>query len=285
MEVVMAASVANIEMKERRSEFRLLFYALLLAAAYVGLNIALSQSEAAAMLFAAVRVVIHGVLLAGLWLALARTAWSSTARIATWLAIAAPWTAWLAGVWTLALDGAFLPGATRIPMLPLAVLGPLLLALPVLLRSKRIGVLLDAMPPSWLVGVQLYRVLGGVFLVAWMAGGTPAVFAFPAAIGDLLTGLLALPVAASLQRDPAQGRTLARAWNGLGLLDLVTAITLGAMTAPGPLQLLAFDHPNLLVGAYPNVLIPAFIVPSSIILHALSLRQLRRSARAAGGRS
>ena len=48
----MAASVANIEMKERRSEFRLLFYALLLAAAYVGLNIALSQSEAAAMLFA-----------------------------------------------------------------------------------------------------------------------------------------------------------------------------------------------------------------------------------------
>jgi hypothetical protein len=56
------------------------------------------------------------------------------------------------------------------------------------------------------------------------------------------------------------------------------------MTAPGPLQQLAFDHPNLLVAAYPNVLIPAFIVPSSIILHALSLRQLRRSAHLAGGR-
>jgi hypothetical protein len=28
--------------------------------------------------------------------------------------------------------------------------------------------------------------------------------------------------------------------------------------------------------AYPNVLTPAFVVPSSILLHALSLRQLRR---------
>jgi hypothetical protein len=137
------------------------------------------------------------------------------------------------------------------------------------------------MPPSWLVGVQLYRVLGGAFLVAWMAGGPPAAFAFPAGIGDLLTGLLALPVAAALQNDPAQGRRLAWSWNGLGLVDLVITIALGALTAPGPLQLLAFDHPNLLVGAYPNALMPAFVVPTSIMLHALSLRQLRRSAEAA----
>jgi hypothetical protein len=283
--MAMAASVMNVGMKAGRFEFRLLFYALLLAVAYMGLNMALSQSEAAAMLFAVVRIVIHGVLLAGLWFALARTAWSRPVRLATWLAIAAPWTAWLAGIWALALNGTFLPGATRIPLLPLAILGPLLLGLPALLRSRRIGELLDAMPPSWLVGVQIYRVLGGTFLVAWMAGGPPAVFALPAGIGDLLTGLLALPVAAALQSDPAQGRRLAWSWNGLGLLDLVTAITLGALTAPGPLQLLALDHPNLLVGAYPNVLIPAFIVPSSIMLHALSLRQLRRSARIAGGRS
>jgi hypothetical protein len=280
----MAISVMNDGRRAGRFDFRLLFYALLLAVAYMGLNMALSQGEASAMLAAAVRVTIQGVLLAGLWLALARTAWPGPTRLAIWLAIAVPWTAWLAGIWTLALNGAFLPGATRIPVLPLAILGPLLM-LPVLLRSKRIAGLLDAMPPSWLVGVQLYRVLGGAFLVAWMAGGPPTVFALPAGIGDLLTGLLALPVAAVLQRDPAQGRTAALGWNALGLLDLVTAIALGAMTAPGPLQLMAFDHPNLLVGAYPEVLIPAFIVPSSIMLHALSLRQLRRSARNAGGRS
>ena len=33
------------------------------------------------------------------------------------------------------------------------------------------------------------------------------------------------------------------------------------------------------LGLYPTVLIPAFEVPSSILLHVLSLRQLRRARR------
>jgi hypothetical protein len=39
--------------------------------------------------------------------------------------------------------------------------------------------------------------------------------------------------------------------------------------------------PNTGLGLYPAVLIPAFAVPSSILLHALSLRQLRRARRQA----
>jgi hypothetical protein len=35
---------------------------------------------------------------------------------------------------------------------------------------------------------------------------------------------------------------------------------------------------------YPNVLTPAFVVPSSILPHALSLRQLRRRGRAEAAR-
>jgi hypothetical protein len=48
------------------------------------------------------------------------------------------------------------------------------------------------------------------------------------------------------------------------------------MIAPGPLQLIVPSIPNTAGGLYPNVMIPAFAVPSSILLHALSLRQLRR---------
>jgi hypothetical protein len=36
------------------------------------------------------------------------------------------------------------------------------------------------------------------------------------------------------------------------------------------------NAPSIGAGAYPNVLTPAFVVPSSILLHALSLRQLIR---------
>jgi hypothetical protein len=58
---------------------------------------------------------------------------------------------------------------------------------------------------------------------------------------------------------------------------------LGFITSPGPFQLIVPDVPSIGAGNYPNVLTPAFVVPSSILLHALSLRQLRR--RWGGGRA
>jgi len=66
------------------------------------------------------------------------------------------------------------------------------------------------------------------------------------------------------------------AWNIFGLLDFTVAIVLGTLSTPGPLQIFGLDIPASLAGTYPIVLIPAFTVPSSILLHALSIRQLRR---------
>jgi len=46
------------------------------------------------------------------------------------------------------------------------------------------------------------------------------------------------------------------------------------------LQLIVPDVQSIGAGDYPGVLTPAFVVPSSILLHALSLRQLRRRSQA-----
>jgi hypothetical protein len=73
-----------------------------------------------------------------------------------------------------------------------------------------------------------------------------------------------------------QGRKTAIAWNLLGLTDFAVAITLGMITSPGQFQLIVPDVPSIGAGVYPDVLTPAFVVPSSILLHALSLRQLMR---------
>jgi len=53
----------------------------------------------------------------------------------------------------------------------------------------------------------------------------------------------------------------------------------GHLEFAGALQVFALDHPNVQIGTYPTVMVPAFGVPSSIILHGLSLWQLRRRAR------
>jgi len=229
------------------------------------------------------RPVILALVLGGLWVGLARAGLDGRERLFTWLSVAVPLLAWLFLVLQLAQADTFLPGAVPVPALPLAVILPLAIALPLLLRSANIAAALDALPASWLIGLQAYRVLGGVFLARWAAGRLPGEFALPAGTGDVLVGLLALPVAFYVHSRASSSRAVGIAWNMLGIFDLVLALAMGALTVPGPGQLLALDRPNVDVGTYPLVMIPAFAVPLSLLLHALSLRQLGRGARSAGG--
>ena len=251
-----------------------------LIAAWFALTYAFPAIQASGVPSTAPRLLIQILVALGLWVGLERTDLTGRQRLGVWLAVMVPYTLWLAIVWSAAINGAFLPDHFP-PRLPLAIFIPVIIGVPIVLMSKRIGEVLDALPSHWLVGFQVYRVLGGVFLVAWMRGLIPGVFAVPAGIGDMTTGLLALPVAFLLAAGDAPGRRAAIAWNILGLTDFAVAISLGLMTSPGPLQLIVPSIPNALTGTYPTVLIPAFAVPSSILLHTLSLRQLRRAARRA----
>jgi hypothetical protein len=101
----------------------------------------------------------------------------------------------------------------------------------------------------------------------------------PAGLGDVLVGALAIPVALYVNSGARGGRRAAVGWNLLGIADLVNALTLGFLSTPGSFQMLAFDNPNRLAGTFPLVMIPAFAVPLSLILHGLSLWQMRRAYR------
>lgn len=228
------------------------------------------------------RIVVHVVLLGGAWAGLSRTSLTASERMQTWLAIAILLTLWHGAAWAIVANDLLLPGAVSIPLLPLMIVVPTAIVIALLWRSRRVGMLLDAIPTSWLIGIQFYRVIGATFVAGWLAGVTPGVFAWPASTGDFLTGIMALPVAVALASGRSGSKRDALFWNLFGIGDLVLAVTLGALTTPGPLQRLAFDHPNLVTGTYPSAIIPAFTVPSSLVLHFLSLRQLRRRAQLAG---
>src|SRR5437762_7088854 len=251
-------------------------------AAWLGLNLIFPGIQPTGISQTVSRLVINGAILAALWVGLSRAGFTGNRHLRIWVAIAMPFTIWLILVWWIALAGGFRarPG---VPPIPPAIFLPIILGLIVLLPSKRIGAVLDAIPPSWLVGLQLYRVLGGIFLVGWLQGGISGEFALPAGSGDVLVGLLALPVAYLLHKGARGAVALAIAWNVLGIVDLASAVSMGTLTQPGPLQLIVPALPNVLLSSYPTVMIPALAVPSSILLHALSLRQLRRRVR--GGAS
>ena len=100
------------------------------------------------------------------------------------------------------------------------------------------------MPATWLSPLQLYRVFGSSFLIGWAAGVMPGIFALPAGIGDVLTGLFAVPTAIALASGTLEGRKAAIAWNIFGLVDFTIAIGIGLAIAPGPLQLIVPSIPN-----------------------------------------
>ena len=227
-----------------------------------------------------VRLMAHGFIAIGLWLGLENTALTPGQRRLTWLAVMVPFTLWAALAWTAAINGVFRAGASALPLLPVAILLPVIVGTPVLLVSKRVGQLLDAMPMTWLIALQIYRIFGSQWLVYWLRGVLPGLWALPAGAGDVLTGLLAVPAAIALAAGTAEGRKGAILWNIFGLADVAVAIALGMTMSPGPFQLILPDGPSMAIDTFPNVLTPAFVVPSSILLHVLSLRQLRRRSRA-----
>src|SRR5262249_52813764 len=92
----------------------------------------------------------------------------------------------------------------------------------------------------------------------------PGLFAWPAGVGDVIVGVLAPVVALAYARDARRNAGRVTAWNVLGILDLVVAITTGFITSPSPL----FSyHP-------PNELIAVFVSPLSLRRHRGSLATL-----------
>jgi hypothetical protein len=279
--MTMTAAALHAEFDSARQKWQAALWIALLTALWTALNYAVSAIAASGMPTVTARVFIHVLLALGLWLGLERTELTPKQRRNVWLAIMIPFTLWLALIWGAAINNMFGRGGSPIPLVPLAIFLPVVIGAPILLRSRRVGQVLDAIPESWLVALQVYRVLGSAFLIAWARGTAPGLFALPAGIGDVTTGLLALPAALALIAGDSGARRAAMAWNIFGLLDFTIAVGIGLSITPGPLQFIVPSIPNTATSLYPTVMIPAFAVPSSILLHALSLRQLYRRARIA----
>jgi hypothetical protein len=91
----------------------------------------------------------------------------------------------------------------------------------------------------------------------------PPQFAQPAAVGDLLTALLAFLSVPAVARDWRSGRPLVWVFNIVGRLDLLLAITLATV----------YKAPVYMGPAY---WIPAFWVPALLVTHYITFIVLRK---------
>src|SRR5262249_23828692 len=123
-----------------------------------------------------------------------------------------------------------------------------------------------------LIWLNVWRLVGIVFLILMATGQMPALWALPAGIGDVIVGATAPWVARHLHAPG--GKRLAVVFNLFGMTDLIVAVALGVMTSPGPAQLFHTVPTSELATDFPLALVPTFLVPLAFMLHIVSLWQL-----------
>jgi len=214
------------------------------------------------LLLAIIQSVVATLSWIGLYVGIRALPGGRVQRLRWTLGSAAVLLVWLASVMLLGANDVFRNDAARIP----AALLTTLAAGYLLLLSRTFRAIISGIPQHWLIGIQTFRVIGGVFLVRYFQGQLSGVFAIPAGVGDLLTGLLAPLVAYWWVARKPYARTAAIAWNLFGMADMVNAVVLGALTGGGGGGIV-----------FPLVLIPTYAVPRALLIHSYSLIGLLRN--------
>src|SRR5947209_7669587 len=181
---------------------------------------------------------------------------------------------WLGIVVALGSAHVFQSRSPGFPWIALGVGAPIVVGFIAFSRSRQVRRIVDSIPQAWLLAMQWPRLVGATFLVLLAEHRLPAVFARPAGWGDVLIGVAALPVASAYLAGRSWSRTLAVAFNLLGIADLVVAVGTGFLASPSPFRLFFSQPTTSLMTVLPLVLIPAFLVPFWILVHAASLRAL-----------
>ena len=223
-------------------------------------------------------VVTIAAALIGVSRALKRSNWNERERGRSVKATAAVLIGWFVVAVVLALLGVYRGAGDRFPTIEIGIVIPILFGCLIIRRWAAVSRLIDATPWHWVIAVQSFRVEGVIFLTLYASNLLPGLFALPAGVGDVVTGLVAAAIGASVAAGRQIRLRTALSWNVFGIIDLIVALATGFLTSPSPLQRFAFDHPNELISAFPLVLIPTFLVPLAILLHIISLIQLGRAA-------
>lgn len=186
---------------------------------------------------------------------------------------------WFVVVFVLGAVGAFArpSGSLPIPILVGATV-PLVVFLAAYWSSVRFRAFVLAINLPLAAAIQAWRAGGLGFLALYAYGVLPGIFAWPAGLGDIAIGVTAPWIMLALVRRPGfAGSRVFVVWNLLGILDLVIAISTGALGSALASRA-AGEVTTGPMAQLPLVLIPAYLVPLFVMLHLAALFQARRHA-------
>jgi len=141
-----------------------------------------------------------------------------------------------------------------------------------------------SVPLPALIGLHTARLGGVVFLLLAADGRLSAPFAPVAGMGDMLVAALAIPLAVRAAGRADEPPAWLSLCNALGALDLLVAVALGLLSAPGtPFRVFTAGPGTVAMTAVPWIMVPALFVPLYLLIHltiAAKLQSVPRSPQA-----
>ncbi|CAN7260021.1 hypothetical protein LJR231_001137 [Phyllobacterium sp. LjRoot231] len=190
----------------------------------------------------------------------------------------------VAGLWigaqvSLAAAGAF-GGALglQVPLIGVMVVLPVVVVAIAWQVLPAVRSALLAVPLPLLIGLNISRVFGAFFLFLAAAGRLDGPFPISAGWGDVITGVVALPLSIAVARRGTGMSSSIYAWNVFGLVDLLLAVGLGTISFNGfILQLIESGVGSDAIQTLPWSMIPTVLVPFYLIVHGIIFAQLRET--------
>ena len=147
------------------------------------------------------------------------------------------------------------------------------------LFSSRVGKkYLDSLDPKKLTYLHLIRIPVELILYALFTYGyIPHILTFTGWNFDILVGLSAPLIIYYGFTQKLLSRKFLITWNIIGIILLLFVFALAVLSSQSPLQVLAFDQPNVGLLLFPFSWLPTLIVPIVIFSHMATIRSLYQS--------
>jgi hypothetical protein len=160
---------------------------------------------------------------------------------------------------------------------------PLLVAFPVIFLASLFLTLkgrafIDSLDLRALTIFHIIRIPVEITLLLLFLGKTiPEAMTFEGRNFDILSGLTAPLVYYFAFVKKNIGARLVIIWNATCMLLLLSVVSSAVLSLPGRYQQFGFEQPNIAVGYFPFLLLPAILVPLALFCGAAAIRQLMAS--------
>ncbi|PSL44745.1 hypothetical protein CLV51_105117 [Chitinophaga niastensis] len=152
---------------------------------------------------------------------------------------------------------------------------PLAIILFVIIGNTRLfKKLLRSITLESLIAIHVFRLVGAFFIILYCYHLLPAGLAFSSGIGDIITALLALPLAKMVSKGKSWSIKAVYAWNIFGILDIVSLLIIAVITTIKSIS--SGERGALEMTIFPFVWFPAFAPATILFLHTVIFRKLQQ---------